>query len=182
MTKTQVKAIGIFPTYQQAVQALKALQKTQFPMNQISLISANRLSETIDSQNNQFSSNEARATVTPAVGALKGAIVGGTTGGLIALITSLTVLVLPGVGAALAVETLLLSLLGSAASATAGGVLGALRGWFLPEEAAQFYRDLVLQGDYLVTIEGTESDIRLAQSIFSRYRIEQWRIYNLESD
>ncbi|MCC5644870.1 hypothetical protein LC607_18370 [Nostoc sp. CHAB 5824] len=80
-------------------------------------------------------------------------------GGLLTLVAGLGILLIPGFGPALTAESVLATLLGSGASTATGGLIGALWGWFLPEEAAQLYNDRVFQGAYLVTIESTEDDI-----------------------
>ena len=64
-----------------------------------------------------------------------------------------------------------------AAVAAAGGLIGALEGWYVPEKQAKFYNDRVSQGDYLVTLEGTESEILTAEKILSRWGIQEWQIF-----
>jgi hypothetical protein len=95
------------------------------------------------------------------------------------LVAGLGILLIPGFGPALAAESVLATLLGSGASAAAGGLIGALRGWFLPEEAAKLYNDRVFQGDYLVTIESTEDNIHQAEPILKRFGIQEWRIFEI---
>lgn len=68
---------------------------------------------------------------------------------------------------------------GSGASATAGGLIGTLRGWFLPKEAAKLYNDRVLQGEYLVTIEGTQEDISRTEPVLKRWGIQEWRVFDI---
>ena len=121
-------------------------------------------------------------TRTPAEGAAAGAVVGATKGGLLALIAGLGVLLVPGFGLALAAESLLTVLLGGGASAAVGGVVGALRGWFLPEEATIFYNHQISQGVYLVTVEGTENEIRRAKAILTRWGIQKWCVYNTSAN
>ena len=77
----------------------------------------------------------------------------------------------------LAAESVLTVLLGSAAVAGISGLIGALEGWYIPEKQAALYNDRVSQGDYLVTLEGTESEIRQAEKILSRWGIQEWQIF-----
>lgn len=74
-------------------------------------------------------------------GAKAGAITGSIGVGSLTLIVGLSSLLIPGIGQALAVESLLTTFLGSGIAATAGGLYGAFRGWLVPEEQAKSYND-----------------------------------------
>ncbi|NDJ24989.1 hypothetical protein GS682_25750 [Nostoc sp. B(2019)] len=175
MASSQLQhAIGIFHSRQIALQALDELRISGFPMNKISVITKKpQFDEQLDS------SDTSESTITPAEGARAGGLAGARAGGLLTLVAGLGILLIPGFGPALAVESVLATLLGSGASAAAGGLIGALRGWFLPEEAAQLYSDRVSQGDYLVTIESIEEDIRQAEPILRRWGIQEWRVFDI---
>ncbi|MBD6618245.1 hypothetical protein FNW02_21060 [Komarekiella sp. 'clone 1'] len=174
MASSQLQhAIGIFHSRKIALQALDELRISGFPMNKISVITKKPQLEELDS------SDTSDNTMTPAEGARAGGLAGARTGGLLTLVAGLGILLIPDFGPALAVESVLATLLGSGASAAAGGLIGALRGWFLPEEAAQLYNDRVSQGDYLVTIESTEEDIRQAEPILKRWGIQEWRVFDI---
>ncbi|MBH8555597.1 hypothetical protein I8751_25285 [Nostocaceae cyanobacterium CENA357] len=173
MTSGQLQhAIGIFNSRQIALQAIDELKSIGFPINKISVITNK------SKYDDQFDDANTSET-TPTVGAAAGALVGARVGGLLTLIGGLGVLLIPGFGPALAAESILATLLGSGASAAAGGLIGALRGWFLPEEAVQLYHDRVFQGNYLVTIEGKEDEIRRAEPILSRWGIQEWRVFDV---
>ena len=47
-----------------------------------------------------------------------------------------------------------------------------------PEERARFYNDRVTVGDYVVIVNGTESEIQHAGSILSDRGIQEWQIYD----
>jgi hypothetical protein len=117
-------------------------------------------------------------SLTPGEGAAAGAVVGATIGGSLALVAGLGALLVPGFGQALAVESLLVTLVASGASAAAGALLGAVRGWFLPEEPAILYNEQVSQEVYLVTVRGTKNEIRRAEPILIRWGIQEWRVYD----
>jgi hypothetical protein len=167
-------AIGIFPSRTIAINALGKLRSIGFPMNKISVITKNP-------QDDQTSGTDtSESAITSSEGAAMGASAGAKAGGLITLVVGLGILLIPGFGPALAVESVLVTLLGSGATATAGGLIGALQGWFLPEEAAQVYNDRVFQGNYLVTIEGTEDDIRRAKPVLTHWGIQDWRVVDIK--
>lgn len=175
MTSNQRKyGIGTFLSRQRAIQAFDELKNTGFPMNKISVLTKH------PNHGEQLgSAGRSGLSLTPSQGAAAGAVVGATIGGSLALVAGLGALLVPGFGQALAVESLLVTLVGSGASATAGGLVGALRGWFLPEEAAIFYNDQISQGVYLVTLKGTENEIRRAEPILTRWGIQEWRVYDV---
>ena len=112
-------------------------------------------------------------------GAGAGATAGAVTGGAIGLIGSLGVLAIPGVGAAAEVGFLLgNTLLGSGIGAAGGGLVGALIGWGVPEERANYYNDRVYnENDYLVMVEGTEAEIRAAEAVLQEGGIRDWGVY-----
>ncbi|BDA75570.1 hypothetical protein CAL7716_097360 [Calothrix sp. PCC 7716] len=166
-------AIGIFSARQHVVQAFDELKGNGFPMNKISVITKEAEDEQLDN------TDTSQSNITPSEGAAMGALASAKTAGLLTLVAGLGILLIPGFGPALAVESVLMTLLGSGASATAGGLIGALRGWFLPEEAAQLYNDRVLQGEYLVTIEGTQDDISRAEPVLKRWGIQEWRVFDI---
>jgi hypothetical protein len=123
------------------------------------------------------SEDKSERTLTRSEGVASGAAEGAAAGGLLALAGGIAALLVPGIGLALAAESVLTVLLGSAAVAAAGGLIGALEGWYIPEKQAKFYNDRVSQGDYLVTLEGTESEICQAEKILSRWNIQEWHIF-----
>ncbi|MBW4686867.1 MAG: hypothetical protein KME40_17610 [Komarekiella atlantica HA4396-MV6] len=173
MASSQLQhAIGIFHSRKIALQALDDLRISGFAMNKISVI-------TKKPQLDELDSSDTSDTMTPTEGARAGGLAGARTGGLLTLVAGLGILLIPGFGPALAVESVLATLLGSGASAAAGGLIGALRGWFLPEEAAQLYNDRVSQGNYLVTIESTKEDIRQAEPILKCWGIQEWRVFDI---
>lgn len=170
-------AIGLFQSREILLQAIDELKNSGFPINKISVITQK------PEHNSQLEDIDTREIkITQSEGAAMGALASARTAGLLTLVAGFGILLIPGFGPALAVESALATLLGSSASAAAGGLIGALRGWFLPEEAAQLYNDRVFQGDYLVTIEGTENDILLAESVLQHWGVQEWRIVDIIQD
>ncbi len=171
MFRQRKHGIGIFRSRRRAVQAFDELKNTGFPMNKVSVLAQKPVRD-----EPLCEVAKSGLTLTPGEGAAAGAVVGATIGGSLALVAGLAALLVPGFGQALAVESLLIALVGSGASAAAGGLVGALRGWFLPEEVNLFYNNHITPGIYLVTVQGTENEIHQAESILSRWEIQEWRI------
>ena len=174
MTCNQHKyGIGTFRSRQRAIRAFDELKKTGFPMNKIFVLTK------YPTDSEQLGGvGRSGLSLTPGEGAAAGAVVGATRGGSLALVAGLGALLVPGFGQALAVESLLVTLVASGASAATGGLVGAVRGWFLPEEPAIFYNDQVSQEVYLVTVRGTKNEIRRAEPILTRWGIQKWRVYD----
>ena len=171
------RALGIFSSRQKTLQALDELKNTGFPMEKISVITKNTAHDEQISNADKRKPNDSFPQ-----GAASGAIAGGAIGGSLILAGGLVSLLVPGVGPAIAAETLLVTLLGTGSTVAAGGLIGALNKWSVPKEDAQFYSDKVSQGNYLVTIEGTENEIRRAEVVCSRWGIQKWQIVDAPTD
>ncbi|NJM73227.1 MAG: hypothetical protein HC862_25575 [Scytonema sp. RU_4_4] len=173
-------AVGIFSNPIKVRQALNELSSRGFSMEKVSVITKKTK---IDEQSEGVSLSE--PALTPSKGAVVNGVAGATTGALTALAGGFAALLIPVIGSALTVELILMALLGSA---SAGGLVGAVRGWFFPEEVASFYDDQaqlydddqVYQGDYLLTVKSTqEEDIRRAESIVKHCGIENWCVFDI---
>lgn len=169
------RAVGTFPTRQDAEAALIELRDAGFNMEQISAIAQN------PQGNEQLADVEVKSSSERAKdGAETGAVMGAATGGIIGLIGSLSVLAIPGVGIATEAAVLLgNALLGGGLGAAGGSLIGALIGWGIPEEQAKYYEELLSQGSYLVLVEGTEAEIKGAEAILLNRQIRNWNIYNM---
>lgn len=185
----QQRAVGIFPTYQATEIALHELKNNGFLMEQVSVIGrdihshtevtgVNTSSRLVDAGNLHTDENKAGATATD------GAIAGSTIGGFTGLLVGLGALAIPGVGpvmlAGAAATAIATALTGSVIGAAAGSLAGGLVGLGIPEDRAQVYSDRVSQGDYLVIVEGSDSDITLAESILSKHGIHEWYAYDYD--
>lgn len=164
------RASGLFTNHRNAEQALVELKSSGFPMHKISAIA--KPSDKID----LGSLGVQQILITRAAGAKTGAILGSTGVGSLALIFGLSSLLIPGIGHALAVESLLGTFLGSGIAATAGGIYGALQGWLVPEEQARIYNHRFNNGDYSIVIEATEHEVLIAEPVLKRWQIQTWRV------
>ncbi|MEH2334504.1 hypothetical protein [Nostoc sp.] len=99
-----------------------------------------------------------------------------------ALTAGLGVLVIPGFGPALAVESVLATLLAGGGSAMFGSVYGmdgAFQGWFAPERQVRLYHPSTSPEEFLVKVEGTVDEIRKVESILRYWGVQEWRVYEL---
>jgi len=173
------RAVGIFPKYHDAELALRELKDSNFPMERVSVIVRD------PARQDRFGGVQAKDTVGNMAeeGAAAGAVTGGTLGGITGLLVGLGALAIPGIGpillAGAEATAIATTLAGGAIGAATGGLLGALIGLGIPEERARVYNERVSHGDYLVMVEGTEHEIRHAESILSRRGIQEWGIYDV---
>jgi hypothetical protein len=120
--------------------------------------------------------------VTTGEGAAAGAGIGAALGGLGGVLMGLGLLVVPGVGPALAAGALASGLVGAGIGAASGGIAGALANAGVSEEDANYYAEGVRRGGHLVVVTTTDSKYSDAQSILQRHtpvsmrdRSDTWR-------
>ncbi|TVQ08490.1 MAG: hypothetical protein EA368_11700 [Leptolyngbya sp. DLM2.Bin27] len=172
------RAVGLFSTRPEAEQAMHRLRDSGFNMDRISVIAkAGKGLRDITTEQKYDPSKSKEEQAQGGAGA--GATAGAVTGGAMGLIGSLGVLAIPGVGPVAEVGLLLANtLLGSGIGAAGGGLLGALIGWGIPEDRANYYNDRVNNNhEYLVLVEGTEQDIRAAELVLRENGIRDWDIF-----
>jgi len=181
-------AVGLFPSHEQTELALHDLRNNVFLMDRVSVIGKNIShypeltgTNTSDCVNNpdELESHGNKSEETATDGAIAGASIGGFAG----LLVGLGGLIIPGVGpvmlAGATATAIATALSGGVIGALAGSLAGSLIGLGIPEDRARLYGDLVAQGDYLVIVEGSESDIALAESILNKHDIDNWYVYDL---
>lgn len=168
------RAVGVFPHRRDAESAIRELRDARFPMSQVSLVGK-------DADSKGQVGNVAERTKTDE-GAKAGAATGAALGGLGGLLVGLGALAIPGIGPVLAGGALATALAttaaGGAIGAAAGGLTGALVGLGIPDDRARMYNDRVNRGDYLVMVDGTEDEIRHAESILRGHGIQDWGIFD----
>ena len=187
----QLRAVGTFSDYETTEIALQELKMTGFLMDRVSIVGrdvgshtevtgANTSNQLVTVGNLDSHDNQSGET------AQDGAIAGGSIGGFAGLLVGLGILAIPGVGPVMlagATATAIATMLsGGVIGTLAGGLAGSLVGLGIPEDRAHLYSDRVAKGEYLVMVEGSDSDINLAESIFSKHHIHKWYIYDLPSE
>ena len=182
MTIKQYKrACGVFPNHQDTELALRKLRLSHFPMDNVSVMAQDKNASHKENElTRKHIGNHASE------GAGLGVMTGGALGGITGLLVGLGTVAIPGIGpimlAGAAATTIATTIASSAIGAVAGSLVGGLIGLGIPEERARFYKQRIKQGDYLVIIEGTEDEIRLAQAILKDCGIKEWEIYDVDVD
>ncbi|BAT51626.1 hypothetical protein NOS3756_05520 [Nostoc sp. NIES-3756] len=176
-TQRTRRAIGVFPHRRDAEAALTELRDAGFSMNQVSLIAK----DSSGSGATGAAANLGRGNKADE-GAKAGAATGGALGGLGGLLVGLGALAIPGVGPIIAggavATAIATTLAGGAIGAAAGGIAGGLVGLGIPEDRAKVYNDRFQRGDYLVIVDGTESEIQRAEAILKRRGIQEYSVFD----
>ncbi len=181
------RAVGTFANYRDAEMALRELQSSGFSMDRVSIVGRDMEHHGdvagVDMGDRISGSGKHVAEDTRAdEGAKTGAAAGGALGGLTGLLVGLGALAIPGIGPVMAggalATALATTVAGGAIGAAAGGLVGGLVGLGIPEEQARMYSDRVSHGEYLVMVEGSEDEIRRAESVLRSRGIQNWGVYD----
>jgi uncharacterized membrane protein len=167
MAKTM---IGLFDSLSEARRVVQELIDSGFRSDDISIVAQHDEEIVTAPGDNQTSS--------ASMGVGEGAAIGGLGG----LLVGLSALAIPGVGPAIAAGPLATTLAGAGLGAAAGGMLGALAEWGVPEEEARYYAEGVRRGGVLVTVDATDERADRAVDVLTRYgavgideQAERWR-------
>jgi hypothetical protein len=182
--ETVQHAVGVFPSKQQVETAIEKLKAKDFPLQQLAVVakqseedehlSGITVQETVGNQSGRAARD----------GAIVGGVGGAALGAIEALGASTTLALLPGAGqlmlfGTVAANALATAVAGGAVGAAGGGLIGGLLGWGVPEKHAKLYQDHVIDGQYLVMLEGTRTQIERAAQILNPTGIREWNIYEM---
>lgn len=177
MVASQVKrAAGVFPNRQTAETALTELQSADFPMEQVSVIAKQAEGEQLSGVG--VSDRIDGQTVDPTSPATDIA----STSATAAVMAGLTSLAIPGIGMVLAAGSAVAALAASVAgegiaAAATGRIVKALQNMGIPQNKAETYSDRLIQGRYVVLVEGSDPEINRAAQVLSDRGIQEWGVY-----
>jgi uncharacterized membrane protein len=172
------RAIGIFPTFEEAEPGLNDLKAAGFPMDHISVI-AKQADQEEQIAGVEVSDRIGNQNVETSTGLVKDAVNNATWGTILVGFTSLAI---PGAGPFLAAGTLGIALVSSLAgiglgAAATQALIKALANLGIPDEQARAYSDRLIQGDHLVILDGTDQEIEHAEKILGDRGIQNWSVY-----
>lgn len=154
---------GLYDSYDDARNAVKALEDAGVPSDHISIISYKDGKEDIEGQGNNA-----------AEGAGAGAGIGAVAGGAGGLLTGLGMLAIPGVGPVVAAGWLAATAAGAAAGAVvggaAGGIVGAMIESGVKEEDAHVYAEGIRRGGAVVAAKVEDDKVPASDSILRNSR------------
>src|SRR6478736_2952086 len=150
--------VGVFETRARAEKAVSDLKAAGFDDDNIGMIHR-------DSEGKTVKSGAADETYAEE-GAVAGAVAGAAGGALVG--AGILAGVIPVIGPVLALGTLGTVLVNAAGGAALVGLAGALVGWGIPEEDAEFYEKEVQGGHYLVTVEANGRMVEARDIMYRR--------------
>lgn len=154
-TATQ-SVIGVFGSLSEAETAVRQLDRSGFPIEQVSIVTKDLESE-----------KEVHGYVTTGDIAARGAGMGVWVGGIFGLLIGAAFIWVPGSGPLLVAgpfaTALLGALEGAAVGGAGGGLLGALAGLGVSRQHILKYEDALRAGKYLVIAHGTSDELSRAR-------------------
>lgn len=175
---TNYRGIGFFPKEKNAEQAVRALESSDFPMDQVSILAKQLEKDTVagGAQTGSYvKGQDINATKQLPEQATTSAFWGGLLGGLSAL-------AFPGAGtvfAAGAVGTAFATtMLGQGAGAAATQSLkSALKSLGIPEDRTAAFSDRLINQQFMIVVEGSQADLNRAEAILDDQSIQAWNVY-----
>lgn len=178
---------GLYDTYDDARNAVKALEDAGVSSDHISIVSNKDGREDVEGQGNNA-----------AEGAGTGAGIGALAGGAGGLLTGLGIMAIPGVGPVVAAGWLAATAAGAVAGAVvggaAGGMVGAMMESGVPEKDAHVYAEGVRRGGSVVTAKVEDDKVAASQAILNgsrsvdladrrtKYTSEGWSQFDEKAD
>jgi hypothetical protein len=163
---TSKTVTGLFDNYDDAKQAVHALEASGVPHGDISIVANN-------ADNRYKPAATAGETSNAAKGAEAGATFGAIVGGDVGLLAGLGMLAIPGVGPVVAAGWLVAAaagaVAGAAAAGAAGGLIGSLTSAGVSKEHADIYAEGVRRGGTLVTARVDENREDTVEAIMVRF-------------
>jgi uncharacterized membrane protein len=155
---SEVSVVAVYGNIGQAEDAIRKLDKGDFPIKQVSIVTQNLESK-----------KEVHGFVTVGDVAASGAATGAWMGGLFGLLVGAAFVWVPGFGPLLVAGPFAAALLGGIegvlAGAAGGGLLGSLVGWGVSKEHILKYEETLKGGNYLVIAHGKPGEVAKAKEI-----------------
>lgn len=142
--------VAIFDTLAHAKEAVQALEASDFPSQQVSLVTRSVTREVPQTKPLRYGDDTGRDVA-------KGIGVGGLAG----LLLSAPLFLIAGVGPVLITGPLAAGMTG----AVVGGFLGAMSGWGVHEDHLKQYEEQVKQGKFLVVANGDPEETAEAERV-----------------
>ncbi|AUT04443.1 hypothetical protein CLI64_20535 [Nostoc sp. CENA543] len=179
--KNTILALGVFANSQKLELAINELKAAGLPIEKISAIAKDvKPGERVGEAELENHIGNQNVNTTSAIGDTLTATTWGS------VLVGLSSLALPGLGAVLAAGSVGVALVASVAGVAVGAaanqnLVTALTNLGIPEERARVYSDRLQQNEYLLILEGTETEIHRAQTILNQHGIQYWGVYDSTS-
>ena len=171
---SQQSVVGVYDVVSKAEDAIRTLDRSGFPIEQVSIVAKDLESE-----------REVHGYVTAGDVAKGGAGTGAWLGGFFGLLFGAAFLWVPGFGPLLVAGPLSAALLGGVegalAGAAGGGLLGALFGWGVSRQHILKYEERVKGGKYLVIAHGSPDQVERARGVLQTTAPEELNMHQQET-
>jgi hypothetical protein len=171
---SQQSVVGVYDVLFKAEDAVRTLDRTAFPIKQVSIVAKDLESE-----------REVHGYVNAGDVARGGAGTGAWLGGFFGLLLGAAFLWVPGFGPLLVAGPLSAALVGGVEGALAGGasggLLGALLGWGVSRQHILKYEERVKGGQYLVIVHGSPDQVERARGILQATEPEELNVHRQET-
>ncbi len=175
MTKHK-NGLGRFSDLQQIESALEQLKSAGVQMSNVSVVvpqidsedpQLEKLTAPVVESEHEFTGDRPVEQV-----AVKAGAVGTVVGGVVAALTTLAFPAFSGAVVLVGMAT------GAFYGAVSGGVLSGEGGLEISKTQAKYYEELLAQGQYLLTVTGTDAEIDRSESVLKTANIQDWMIFN----
>lgn len=182
MAEGQKLAVGVFSSHEDTESALNELKASNFSMSKVSVI-AKQGDEEKQVAGVEMSDRVGGQDVESPTQVVSNAVSGATWGTILLGLTSLAI---PGAGPVLAAGSLGAALLTNLAGTGLGTLetnrlIHALADSGIPEEQARVYSDRLIGGNYLVFLEGSDTEVGQAESVLQNQGVQEWGVYDHQS-
>jgi hypothetical protein len=167
----QQSVVGIYDVLANAEEAIRTLDRTGFPIKQVSIVAKDLESE-----------REVHGYVNAGDIAKGGAGTGAWLGGFFGLLFGAAFLWVPGFGPLIVAGPLSAALVGGVegalAGAAGGGLLGALFGWGVSRQHILKYEERVKGGKFLVIAHGSPAEVERARAVLTTTEPEELNVHD----
>jgi len=150
--------VAVYKTHDQALDAIKALGDSKFPMKLVSLIGR---AEIIDDQMTVQSFDNVKNAP---------AFVGSVAGSVVGLLTGLGIFAIPGFGFLYGAGAFIGMIAGFDLGVLSGGIVTLLATYGIKKESLLKYEETLADGNFLVIIRGDLKEVKQAEHILHTER------------
>ncbi len=152
-------AIGIYEGHEEAVDAVKRLKESGFPLDKVSILGKAE-EETIDTQLNTTTKNPVN---------MAGVGTGTAVGAALGILTGLGLFAIPGLGFLYGAGALVGAIGGIDFGLIGGGIASVIATVGIKDDNAKKYHTALENGKFLVVVHGGENDVTMAKDILHHH-------------
>ncbi len=145
--------VGVYPSHDEALDAIKILGSAAFPLKQVSLVGK---VEIIDNQMSIKSLDPVKSAP---------AVIGSIMGPVVGLLTGIGIFAIPGFGFLYGAGAIIGMIAGFDLGVVTGGVVTLLATYGINKESVVRYEENISNGNFLVLVQGNLKEINQAEQL-----------------